>query len=266
MTGRVLAASMPLWLLVAGCMEDNRSLLVTAGPSGEPVVAKSLNSVQRAPATEEAGKRVIAVGQTIVSANTQLGLRPAFCTAGTPNPEIFHRGTGGLEGCQIVITEGLVRRCSTDAQLAAVLCTELGKVISEREAHAGPVMRKPERQPISDGRIGNDYSGAFGPSDRTYLMEEAKLNPQRGKRPAPPAPEALAKQYLVRAGYADTELVKVQALLQEAEKNFTVEKSYGTATRKQATPAPAVPPSPLAPNDAEKPVWKPTTAPAGSAP
>src|SRR4051794_9073420 len=101
MTGRILAAWLPLSLLVAGCLDENRSLMVNAGPSGEPVVARSLNNVQRAPATEEAGKRVICVGQKVVAANPQVGLRPALCTAGTPDPEIFHRGTGGLEGCQI---------------------------------------------------------------------------------------------------------------------------------------------------------------------
>jgi hypothetical protein len=235
MTGRALAVCLPLSLLAAGCLDEHRSLMVTAGPSGEPVVARSLNPVQRVPATEEAGKRVIVVGQKVVAANPQLGLRPAFCTAGLPNPEIFHRGTGGLEGCQVVISEGLVRRCTTDGQLAAVLCIELGKVIAEREAQAGPELRQPQRL-APEGRIGNDYSGAYGPSDGTYLMEQGKLNKQRGKPAAPPAPEVLAKKYLTRAGYTEAEFVQVQPLLQEAEKNFTIEKSYSTATGKPAVP------------------------------
>jgi hypothetical protein len=263
MTGRVLAAWVPLSLLAAGCLSESRSFMVTSGPSGEPVVARSLNPVQAAPATEEAGKRVIAVGMKIISANPQLGLRPAFCTAGTSQPEIFHRGTGGLEGCQVVVSEGMVRRCTTDGQLAAVLSSELGKVIAEREAQAGPNLRQPERRSISDGRIGNDYCGAFGPSDGTYMMEEASLNKQRGKRPAPLAPETLAKRYLVRAGYTESDLAQVQALLHEAEKNFTVEKGYAAAISKSAVAAPAVPPPPPAPQDPEKPAWKaaPTSAP-----
>jgi hypothetical protein len=247
MTLRALAAWLPLSLLAAGCLDEHRSLMVTAGPSGEPVVARSLNPVQRAPATEEAGKRVITVGQKVVAANPQLGLRPAFCTAGLPDPEIFHRGTGGLEGCQVVISEGLVRRCATDGQLAAVLCHELGKVISEREAQAGPELRQPQQRLAPEGRIGNDYSGAFGPSDGTYLMEQGKLNKQRGKPPAPPDPAVLAKKYLARAGYAEAELVQVQPLLQEAEKNFTIEKSYGVAASKPAVPVGAA--SRAAPKD-----------------
>jgi hypothetical protein len=266
MSGRALAAWGPLCLLAAGCLEEQRSFLVTAGPNGEPVVARALNNVQRAPATEEAGKRVITVGMKIVSANRQLGLRPAFCTAGTPAPEIFHRGTGGLEGCQVVISEGLVRRCPTDAQLAAVLCNELGKIVAEREAQAGPAVREPERRPISDCHIGNDYCGVSGPSDGTYLMEDGNLNKQRGKRPVAPAPEALATQYLVRAGYAAADLVQAQPLLQEAEKTFAVEKTYGTATSKPAVAAPTIPPSPLAAREPEKPTLKATPTPAASPP
>jgi hypothetical protein len=264
MSRRVLTASLPLWLLAAGCMEESHSLMVKAGPSGEPVVARSLNNVQRAPATEEAGKRVISVGQKIVTANPQLGLRPAFCTAGTPDPEIFHRGTGGLEGCQIIISEGLVRRCTTDAQLAAVLCQELGKIVAEREAQDGPALRQAQLRSTPEAHIGNDYNGAFGPSDGTYLMEQGKLEKQRRKPGALPVPEKLAKQYLVSAGYAEADLAQVQTLLYEAEKNFTVEKSYGAATSKQAVAAPAVGNSPLAPRDAEKPVWKATPANAAS--
>ncbi len=261
MTGRVLAAWVPLSLFAVGCLSESRSFLITSGPSGEPVVARSLNPVQSAPATEEAGKRVIAVGMKIISANPQLGLRPAFCTAGTPDPEIFHRGTGRLEGCQVIITEGLVRRCTTEGQRAAVLSRVVVNNSAARAAQAGPNLRQPERRSISDGRIGNDYCGTFGPSDGTYMMEEASLNKQRGKLPAPLAPETLAKRYLVRAGYAESDLAQVQALLHEAEKNFTVEKGYAAATSKPAVAAPAVPPpSPLAPQDPEKPVTKTATA------
>jgi hypothetical protein len=264
MTTRVLAAWLPLWLLAAGCVEERSSLLVKAGPSGEPVVAKALNNVQSAPTTEDAGKRVICVGQKVVGANPQMGLRPAFCTAGTPDPEIFHRGTGGLEGCQVVISEGLVRRCTTDVQLAAVLCNELGKIVAEREVQAGPAFRQSDRTPPNEGRIGNDYTGAFGPSDGTYLMEQGKLEKQRLKPRTSPAPDALAKQYLVRAGYAEAELVQVQALLHEAEKNFTVEKTYASATSKQAAAAPVKPSSPPAPQDPDQQAWKATAAPATS--
>ena len=54
-------------------------------------------------------------------------------------------------GADVVITEGLVRQCTSDGQLAAVLCTELGRLVSEREALAPPSVRKPERLPVSFG-------------------------------------------------------------------------------------------------------------------
>ncbi len=247
----------PLWLLVAGCFEEQRPFTVPANPAVEPVVARSLNRVQRAPATEETAKRVISVGQKIVTSNPQLGLRPAFCTAGTPDPEIFHRGTGGLEGCQIVITEGLVRRCPTEGQLAAVLCLELGKIIAEREAQMGSLRPQDRRLP-PDAPIGNDAGGAFGSPDGTRLMEQAKLEKQQRKSSVPLSPEVLARNYMTRAGFPASELAAVQTVLHEAEGNFKVEKSFGTLANSPAaaTPpaAPAKPASPLAIQETDQPV------------
>src|SRR5580765_5242411 len=76
------------------------------------------------PASTEAAARVDCVGRKILASNPQLALRPMFRTIGAPQAEIFHRGTN-----DIFITEGLVRQCTTEGQLAAILCTELGKAV-----------------------------------------------------------------------------------------------------------------------------------------
>src|SRR3546814_14152828 len=62
------------------------------------------------PATEEASLRVVQVGQKLLAANPQIGLKPLFSTigpstAGPPAEEIFHAGKN-----QVVITETLVRK------------------------------------------------------------------------------------------------------------------------------------------------------------
>src|SRR5262249_39695897 len=75
--------------------------------------------------------RVDAGGRQLLAANPQVGAKPLFHTIGAPQPEVFHRGTS-----DVWVTEGLVRQCATDGQLAALLCLELGKMVAEREAAA----------------------------------------------------------------------------------------------------------------------------------
>jgi hypothetical protein len=231
MTLRVLAACLPLSVLAIGCVEESRSLLVSPATGPEPVVARALNPTRQAPATEQVAKRVGLLGLKIVTANAQLGLRPIFITTGAPLPEIFHKGVGALSGCQIVISEGLVKRCVTEGQLAAVLCSELGKVISEREALASPDQRYGEGSPPPDTSVGNDIGGTFGPPDGTRQMELGRLEAARQKHrhcPAP-KPDVLARQYLKQSDYPATDWEEVQGLLREADGNCVVEKGWRAA-------------------------------------
>src|SRR5207237_1039878 len=103
--------------------------------------------------------RVDIVGRRIIAANPQVGAKPMFATIGAPEPEIFHRGTS-----DVYVTEGLVKQCSTDGQLAAILCSELGKVVAEREALSPPRTRRPERTPPADVPIGNAGNPADAPA------------------------------------------------------------------------------------------------------
>src|SRR5262249_10944589 len=134
-----------------------------------------------APATEEAAKRVALMGQRLVEANPQMALKPAFTTVGAPHPGLFHvvTGSGPRRADPGVISEGLVKLCQTDAQLAAVLAQELGKMVSEREALVSAAARAPVRPPPLEVRVGNDSGGAFGSPDGTRYIELAKLDPYR---------------------------------------------------------------------------------------
>jgi len=255
MTGRVLATWAPLWLLAAGCLEEPRSLLAPPDAGEEVIVARSLNrpvsATTATKATEAVGKRVVAVGHRIVMSNPQLGLRPLFITAGAPYLELFHRGTGGLEGCQVTITEGFVRRCANDAQLAAVLCHELGKIVAEREAAASLEQRQGDEHLPPEVLVGNDTGGTFGPADGTRMMEAGKLEKgrcKRGKKLPVPAPDVLAQQYLKRANYEADSLEQVRPLLREAAEHFSLEKSWTASAGPTAVPkAPATPAAPAAP-------------------
>jgi hypothetical protein len=185
-----------------------------------------------APASAEAAARVDGIGRGILAANPINGLAAIqvngsevrtvrFTTIGAPQAEVFHRGN-----TDIFITEGLVRQCATDGQLAAVLCLELGKMVSEREALTPAAIRQPERLPPIDTGLNHD-NGYGVAADQTRLRELADYDRDRRTRQqaiAPPDPAALARLYLVRAGYHDADLQAAGPLLQQAQGNSGLEK------------------------------------------
>ncbi len=212
-------------LTLSGCLlNESPAPLVPADPfsppaSGTPVRTQTATF---APAATQVAARVEAIGVKVLDANKQASLRLRFHTIGSPQPEIFH-----VQDRDLFVTEGLVNQCKTDGELAAVLCQEMGKIVTEREIRAGPKARNPEREPPPDLRIGTDYVGGLGSPDQTRLAELARFDKERSRAAAPlppPDPRALAHGYLKRAGYAEGNLETVTPLLQAAALNSSFEK------------------------------------------
>ena len=173
------------------------------------------------PASTEAAARVDCVGRRIVSANPQLAVRPLFRTIGAPQAEVFHRGT-----TDIMITEGLVRQCTSDGQLAAILCVELGKAVAEREINTPASTRQPDRRPPIDPGLNTDSALGYSP-DQTRLRELADydtLRQQRLQAVAPPDAAALTRVCLLRAGFHDADLQAAGPLLAAANGNNGLER------------------------------------------
>jgi hypothetical protein len=220
-----------LVLLVCGCFNGGGNALVSPSPFGDAAPAPAAaapTQAAHAPAAEEACRRVAVLGQKVIDANPQLGLRPQIRVAGAPQYEIFHR-SGPLKCTEVWLTDGLVRACQTDGQLAAVLCHELGKIVSEREALVSASVRLSEDRLPPEVPVGTDARGAFGSPDGTRFVEQAKLDRKR-RRPAPPPPPdpvVLARGYLTRAGYPGSELDDVAGLLRKAEDSAVLERQLG---------------------------------------
>src|SRR2546421_2229993 len=107
---------------LAGCVtDDHKTAIVADNPFGQPAPVATQSSTSYANPSLAAAARVDQLGRRLTAANKQAGIQPLFRTIGAPQSEIFHRGT-----TEIVITEGLVKQCTTDGQLAAVLCVEMG--------------------------------------------------------------------------------------------------------------------------------------------
>lgn len=232
MTIRVLAA-LPLLLFGLGCIEESQHNLLVP-PDGAP---RSTTTALRAavagphvPEHEASARRLLAVGGKLTAANPQAGLRPSFLTVGFPHPEIMHGG-GGLAGYHVTVSTGLINQCKTDAELAAVLALEMGKIVAERESAAGPSVKQPQQARPPEVPVGTDAGGTFGPPDGTRMMELARSEPKRNRtnRSPAPAPEALAKGYLSKAGFDPGVLVEVGPLLRKAEGHGEMEKTVKTA-------------------------------------
>lgn len=218
-----------LLALAAGCTDPaTKSMLVPEQPLGNAAAVPHRQAAYGPAASVETAARVDSMGRRILAANPPLGLQAQFLTIGAPGPEIFHPDL-----TKIVITEGLVKQCNGDGQLAAVLCIELGKMVSEREALAGPRTRAPDREPPMEVRVGSDSAFSPGAADQTYLAERWKFDRDRDRprntksAPSvslPPDPQTLANTYLTKTGFPPADLDAVVPLLNAASRNNTFEK------------------------------------------
>lgn len=229
---RRLVLALPLAAL-AGCLpshllgekEKPATALVPANPLEAPPPVPPVAKASYPPGDGELALRVDFVGRKLLSANPDAGLRPLFATIGSPSPEIFHQGTHLVH-----VTEGLVKQCKSEAELAAVLALELGKMVADREVSTHPDARGPERLPPAEVPIGN--AGQVTGQDRTNAVELAlfeKARPRNARRLPRPNPRTLAQSYLEKAGYHKHDLDAVEPLLQSAERNYSVEKQFKAA-------------------------------------
>lgn len=211
---------------LAGCLPlsgttDSPTTLVPTDPFGSRSPAPPPSRSHFAPAATEVAMRVDRLGREILAANPQIGLKPLFATIGSPRAEIFHQGMG-----MVHVTEGLVRNCPGDAELAALLCYELAKMVAEREALAGPEVRNPEKRPPIAVPIGN--AGHAGGPDLQRMAELAHFEKENPRTPRAPRPDptVLARIYLTNAGFKKEDFDAAESLFRAAESNCTFEKQF----------------------------------------
>lgn len=221
-----------LVIAACGCFgDDAKNALVPSEPFGNgvsaprqtaPVQTVSRNTSVPTASTESAA-RVDLLGRKILATNPQIGMKPQFMVIGSPQPEVFHKQSEA-----VYITDGLVKQCKTDGELAAVLCHELGKMVSDREVQTAPQDRTPRRQPPPEVYIGNQGPGGSISPDRTRLAELATFEQERRQESArlatPPDPNLLAGTYLQRAGFTEADLRTAQPYLRSAASNMIFEK------------------------------------------
>jgi hypothetical protein len=222
-------------MLATGCSplaalpDESATQQVAAAPFTEPRTTIAPTRVNYAPASPAVDASVEMIGRKLYLDNRQAGLPwPYFNAIGSADPEIFHVGSN-----RIFVTEGLIKQCQSDGQLAAVLAYEMGRIVSEREAAANDQVRNPERPLPIHLPIAGSYNSRD--ADPTYLIEMARYEKQYPKHPAklpPPNPQLVANDFLQRSGYQITDLTAVMPILQNAQR-FTTQEDQFKGTVKQ---------------------------------
>lgn len=199
-----------LALSFAGCVGDES--MAIRNPFRKERQFDPANAPQ---ATTRIATRVVTVGNEVVAASG-VDFKPVFFTSGTQESQIFHVPKSGM----IVLSEGLVQKCATDDELAAVICYELGKMAAEK-SERGPssgASLPPAPPPASDV-VGNGRS-----PDQTRQAEEALFSRRngsatRGAREPRPDPRTMGLNFFVKAGHNADDFARVEPVFKEAEEN-----------------------------------------------
>jgi hypothetical protein len=200
-----------LLLLAAGCETPSPFIV----PADKNVIDQGTISPQSFAAAE----RLDRVGRQILSTNPFLASAPAFGFVGTNDPELYHQNAEA-----IFCSEGLIAKCQSDDELAAVLCVELARITAEsrnlvRLGMAEPDTTlpgpkadpDPEQADLGDARV---VGASSEPAKRLASIPQTDV-------------KALAAEWHRNAGYKPESFAKADALLALADGNAVTGKQLG---------------------------------------
>jgi hypothetical protein len=172
--------------------------------------------------------RVDSVGRKVLAANKQIGLNPHFAAFGCETPEMFH-----VDHKVVCVTDGLVKKLTSEAELAAALSYELGRMVAEREARVKQDLKLAAIRPPIQVQAGG--AGQFGGVDVASSAElarydQAKTDLKKAASIVRPDPEILARDYLEKAGFQRTDFDRIQPVLALAAKCGTLERQVKGVT------------------------------------
>lgn len=214
-----------------GCMSDGEFSVRKAIGWDEPTPGRAGARV-RMPSTKDlpqanqaVAERVELLGRKIVAQNTFIGIEPLFMTFGIQEDVLFHRGSE-----QLFISEGLVEKCKSDAELAAVLCSELGQMVAEKRA-AKAAGRDVDPIPDTTHGAGPLFPGgtALDAGRQAELGFHDQKHPRGAARPDPIDAKKTAKELLSGSGYSAAELDRVEPLLKQSDRGEQLKKQMAAS-------------------------------------
>jgi hypothetical protein len=213
MTRRVLAL-LALSLASCGCTTDGQwSISRMLGWDDAP---RASNMPRPDLATAE---RVETFGRKIIAQNTFTGIEPLFHTVGVQEAVLFHRGSE-----ELFVSEGLVKQCRTDGELAAVLCIELGQMIAEKKAARRVGAERdsfPEiGVPTGSGLAGGTPDDPARAAERAFLERQRRNEARQGRKD----PAALARDLMRGAGYDPADVDRVATLVRQSDRGRVIKR------------------------------------------
>lgn len=165
------------------------------------------------PESMKTAERVDALGRRIVAQSPFSGLEPLFHVVWVRESVLFHRGTA-----EVFISAGLVEKCKTEPELAAVLCAELGKMSAEKRRAA---LHGKDRDGIASVTFPD--ANALDTGKSAEVAKQDKGTPHRFT-PDELNAEAVARDLLRGAGFDPEELEKARGLLRQSERGDDIRK------------------------------------------
>jgi len=188
------------------------------GPFADQISQRPTEGPALPVASTESAARVDRIGRKLISGSPFLFVsEPTFQTVGGESgeaPELFHRDATGL-----FITEGMVRSCKSDDELAAVMASEIGHMVGERRRTER--MNLPEPTPSAATLGSLDGMGTMDPARAIELAELDKnfRGPAEKRLIATSDPQRIAADCLRDSGYDPKLLRTVEPILCKARKN-----------------------------------------------
>jgi hypothetical protein len=183
---------------------------------------KKIATPELAAASTEAAVRVDRLGRKLLAASPfLLEGEPTLQTVGLPEPELFHRDSTGL-----FITEGAVKLCQNDDELAALLAHELGHMAAE--ARRAERMKLPDSIPAS--ALPRSVDGSTTP-DAGRVIDLADLE-MHYRRPAEKRlwastdPAKIARDCLQDAGYDPKLLKSIEPILRQTRRHDQLARQF----------------------------------------
>jgi hypothetical protein len=200
-----------LLLALAGCE--------TLSPFEKPANTNIVPQGELSPLSQQAAERLDQVGRQILSTNPFLASAPAFGFIGTKDPELFHQNAEA-----VFASEGLITKCQSDDELAALLCIELARITAESRNLArlglpepdttlpGPATEPDPEQADLGGAA--DVGQASRPEKRIRTLPVTNVM-------------ALAADWHKNAGYKPEAFAKAELILKIADANSITSKQLG---------------------------------------
>lgn len=194
---------------LTGCLSDFR--FWDTKPAEPKVTVASL----------EVARRVDELVKRIVDQNTFTGLEPIVRVLGVPESVLFHRGTS-----EVFISEGLVKKCKTEPELAAVLCSELGKMMAQKQAG---IKVGRDRDSIPEIALpGGNASDASRVREAELALQQRRVDEKKAQDESEAA--QLSKLLLKGAGFDSAEYDSVQGMVRQSDRGEAIKKQMaGTA-------------------------------------